>query len=417
MKKWLCLWLVVFILTACTQKEEESNMNKQFVGRWEGILTTPNGALPIEMDLQRDSGTFSVPAQGLANYPLKSIAYKGDEVNITINLKGSMVGIKGTLKDQQIEATFQQNGGTFQLVLKPYQEQSITYDTIKVPVKNGELTVAVQKASKELSPVAVIIAGSGPTDKDGNSAIGGKNNSLKMLAEQLATQGITTVRYDKRGIGDNQSLLMKEQDVTIDVYADDVVQILNTLAAEKAYSSIHVIGHSEGSLIGILAAQKTPVTSFISIAGAGRPIDAVLLEQLQGQLPPQLMEEATAALATLKKGAFVQNVSSELQSLFRPSIQPYMISWLKYDPASELAKVNSSVLLIQGTSDLQVVGTDAEALKKGKPDAKLVYMEGMNHVLKNAPMDRTSNLATYADPSLPLHKELVPTIQHFILGE
>ncbi|MFJ3388744.1 MULTISPECIES: alpha/beta hydrolase [unclassified Lysinibacillus] len=425
MKKLLFLCCALFLLAACAQKEdntkgkeikEDNKMNEQLVGKWEGNIKTPNGALPIIVDLQKDSGTLSVPAQGLSDYPFKSIKYDGDQVSVSINLNGSAVVINGTLKDGQITATFQQSGGKFPLVLKPFKEQPVTYETSKILVKDGALTVALQKASKEPSPVALIIAGSGPTDKDGNSAIAGKNNSLKMIAEGLAKDGITTVRYDKRGLGDNQSLLTKEEDITIDQYVDDAVQVINTLLANKAYSSVHIIGHSEGSLIGLLAAQKTKVESFVSIAGSGRPADEILLEQLKGQLSPELLKESTDALASLKKGELVKNVSPDLQSLFRSSVQPYMISWLKYNPANELAKVNSRVLILQGTTDLQVVSTDAEALKKGKPDAKLVYMDGMNHVLKNAPADRTKNAATYSDPSLPLHKELLPAIQQFIMN-
>lgn len=426
MKKLIFLCCALLLLAACAQKEDnakgketkgDNKMNEQLVGKWEGNIELPNGALQIIVDLQKDSGKLSVPAQGLTNHPFKSITYNGDQVNVSINLNGSAVEINGTLKDGRIEATFQQNGGKFPLVLKPFKEQPVTYETLKVPVQDGELTVALQKASKEPSPVALIIAGSGPTDKDGNSAVSGKNDSLKMIAEGLAKDGIATVRYDKRGLGDNKSLLTKEEDITFDQYVDDAVQVINTLLADKAYSSVHIMGHSEGSLVGLLAAQKANVESVVSIAGTGRPIDEVLLEQLKVQLTPALLKESTDALASLKKGQQVKNVSQELQSLFRPSIQPYMISWLKYNPASELAKVNSRVLILQGTTDLQVVATDAEALKKAKSDAELVYMDGMNHVLKNAPADRAKNFATYSDPTLPLHKELLPAIQQFILNE
>jgi len=426
MKKLLFICCALFLLAACAQKEDNAKgketkgnnkMNEQLVGKWQGNIETPNGALPIIVELQKDSGTLSVPAQGLANYPFNNLKYNGDQVTVAINLNGSNIEINGTLKDQQIEATFQQNGGKFPLVLKPYKEQPVTYETVKIPVKNGDLTVALQKASKEPSPVVLILAGSGPTDKDGNSALAGKNDSLKMLAEGLANEEIASVRYDKRGIGDNKSLSTKEEDMSIDHYVDDAVQVINTLLANKAYSSVHIIGHSEGSLIGLLAAQKTNVESFVSIAGTGRPIDEVLLEQLKGQLSPQLLKESTDILASLKKGELVKNVSPDLQALFGSSVQPYMMSWLKYNPASELAKVNSRVLLVQGTNDLQVTATDAEALKKGKQDAELLYMDGMNHVLKDAPADRAGNLATYSDPSLPLHKELLPAIQQFIMNE
>ncbi|WP_341299514.1 alpha/beta fold hydrolase [Lysinibacillus sp. FSL H8-0500] len=418
MKKllWLCcIWL---LLGACTQKETkgEVHMNEQFLGKWEGTIETPNGPLPMMVELQKDSGTLSVPAQGLANFPFQRVDYIDDQVNISIQINGAAIAIKGKLKNDQIEATFQQNGGIFPLVLTAYQEQPITYETVRIPVQNGDLTVALHKASTAPSPVALIIAGSGPTDKDGNSALAGKNNSLKMLAEGLAEKGIATVRYDKRGLGDNQALLTKEEDSTFDQYVDDAVQILQTLLADQAYTSVHIIGHSEGSLIGLLAAQKTDAASFISIAGAGRPLDEVLMEQLQGQLAPNLVNEATDILATLKQGEQVKTISPELQAIFRPSVQPFLISLLKYHPAAELAKVKSHVLLIQGTNDLQVKEADAAALKEGKQEAQLLYMEGMNHVLKAAPTNRAGNLATYADPSRPLHEELLPAVQQFILN-
>ncbi len=423
MKKWLLLCCTLLLLGACGQKEAtaenqetkgERAMNEQFIGKWEGNIETPNGPLPIIVDLQKDAGTLSVPAQGLSNFPFKSVSYTGDKVTVSINLNGSVIAINGTLKNEQIEATFQQNGAKFPLILKAYKEQPVTYETLSIPVEHGNLTVALQKASASPSPVALIIAGSGPTDKDGNSALAGKNNSLKMLAEGLAQEGVATVRYDKRGLGDNQALLTKEEDSTFDQYVDDAVQIIQALQADKAYSSIHVIGHSEGSLIGLLAAQKTGVESFVSIAGAGRPLDEVLLEQLKGQLPPKLFNESTDILTALKQGEQVKNVSPVLQALFRPSVQPFLISLLKYHPVNELAKVKSRVLLVQGTTDLQVKEADAEALKNSKPEAQLLYMEGMNHVLKKAPVDRAKNLATYADPSLPLHEELLPAIEQFI---
>ncbi|WP_337982434.1 alpha/beta hydrolase [Lysinibacillus sp. C5.1] len=223
--------------------------------------------------------------------------------------------------------------------------------------------------------------------------------------------------YDKRGIGDNASLLKKEEDISIDQYVDDAVQIIHVLSANQAFSSVHIIGHSEGSLIGMLAAQKTNVASFVSIAGAGRTADTLLLEQLSGQLTPALTAETNMILAALKKGEQVQHVSPELQALFRPSVQPYMMSWLKYNPATELQHVKGRVLLIQGTTDIQVNATDAEALKQGDEKAELLYLEGMNHILKNAPEDRTKNLATYADPTLPLHPKLLPAIYKFIANE
>lgn len=423
MKKLGIIFLAICVLAACSQKNEETHgektqevekMNEQLIGKWEGNIEIPNAALPIVLDLQKQTGTLSVPVQGLQNYPFKSVAYDGNKVSILIDLSGSKIEIDGTLSGEQIDATFNQNGGVFPLKLTHYVEQQVTYETMSIPVDNGELKVAVQKAQLQPSPLVLILAGSGPTNKDGNSVGLGQNNSLKMLAEELADAGISSVRYDKRGIGDNSTLLAKEEDLTIDQYVKDAVRVLETLKAEGTYSSFHIIGHSEGSLIGMLAAKQTKVDSFVSLAGAGRAADDILLEQLEGQLPPTLKEETTTILATLKQGELVDKVSSDLQALFRPSVQPYMISWLKYNPAKELATLNSRTLIIQGTTDIQVNATDADALHKGKQDATLLYIDGMNHVLKEAPAERTANIATYTNPSLPLHDQLVPAITNFI---
>ena len=408
------------MLAACSQKKEEiqsqevNQMNEQLIGKWQGNIEIPNTALPIIVDLQKQSGTLSVPVQGLQNYPFKKIAYDGNKVSILIDLNGSKIEIDGTLSGDQIDATFKQNGGAFPLKLKQYVEQQVTYETMTIPVEDGDLKVAVQKASQQPSPLVLILAGSGPTDKDGNTIGVGQNNSLKMLAEGLADAGITSVRYDKRGIGDNAPLLTKEEDITIDQYVNDAVRVLNTLQAEGTYSSIHIIGHSEGSLIGMLAAQQTKVDSFVSLAGAGREADELLLEQLEGQLSTALKEEAIAILGSLKQGELVPNVSTDLQALFRPSVQPYMISWLQYNPAEIIASLDSKVMIIQGTTDIQINSADAEALKKGKQDASILYIDGMNHVLKEAPAERAANIATYTDPSLPLHEQLVPAIANFI---
>ncbi len=408
------------MLAACSQKKEEiqsqevNQMNEQLIGKWQGNIEIPNTALPIIVDLQKQSGTLSVPVQGLQNYPFKKIAYDGNKVSILIDLNGSKIEIDGTLSGDQIDATFKQNGSAFPLKLKQYVEQQVTYETMTIPVEDGDLKVAVQKASQQPSPLVLILAGSGPTDKDGNTIGVGQNNSLKMLAEGLADAGITSVRYDKRGIGDNAPLLTKEEDITIDQYVNDAVRVLNTLQAEGTYSSIHIIGHSEGSLIGMLAAQQTKVDSFVSLAGAGREADELLLEQLEGQLSTALKEEAIAILGSLKQGELVPNVSTDLQALFRPSVQPYMISWLQYNPAEIIASLDSKVMIIQGTTDLQIHAADAEALKQGKQDATLLYLDGMNHVLKEAPAERAANIATYTDASLPLHEQLVPAIANFI---
>lgn len=389
------------------------------IGQWGGNLEIPQSHLSIQLQINEDgTGQFFVPSQGISNYPVSSITMNGQELQVEINLAGSIITIKGTVQDKKINATFTQNGMTFPLILTPYEKPSVTYEELLVPVKGGQLKVALEMPKTAVTgkiPVAVIIAGSGPTNKDGNSAILGDNNSLKMLAEGLAEQGIASIRFDKRGVGENTMLMEKEEDLLFTDYAQDVDHIIQTIEQDPRFSSVHLIGHSEGSLVGMVAAQSTKVASFTSIAGAGRPIDEVLIEQLSAQLPPDLLTTSKSIIEQLKKGQLVDDVPESLYSLFRPSVQPYFISWLKYDPAALLQQLNVQSLIVQGKNDLQVKVTDAEQLSAAKPEAETLYFDNMNHVLKDAPTDAEGNLATYSNPTLPLTKGLVEGISDFIL--
>jgi len=418
LKKLLLMTLLFSVLIGCSSNKtkEQEPVAQQWIGQWSGDIAIPQSPLPVIIELTADGGSFSVPAQGLHQFPINSISYKEDSVTIQMDLNGSKIKIEGVLRDGKIDSTFIQNGQSFPLVLSPYEQEEVTYEQLNVPVKGGELAIAFQPATiqNDHTPLAIIIAGSGPTDKNGNS-VGGTNNSLKMLAEGLAEKGIASVRYDKRGVGENTTLIAKEEDLSIDQYADDVVQIIKEMMASGQFSTVHIIGHSEGSLVGMLAAQQANINSFTSIAGAGRPIDQVLLEQLSSQLPEALLTESKEIIEALKTGEQVTKISAELQALFRLSVQPYMISWLSRDPAQLIQKIDQPILIVQGKHDIQVTEVDAEALHDAKTDAQLVYIDTMNHVLKDSPADRAANIATYGNSTLPLHVDLLPVISSFIV--
>ncbi|MEC1177886.1 alpha/beta fold hydrolase [Metasolibacillus meyeri] len=405
----------LFLEKLLSQDEMEESVLP--IGQWGGKIAIPQSPLSVILQINEDGKTyFSVPAQGLNNYPVSSIEVNNDQLKISVDIAGTVISIEGKVEEDRIVADFSQNGMTFPLMLTPYEPPVITYEELLIPVENGQLKVALEMPENAIAkvPVAVIIAGSGPTTKDGNTAAG-ENNSLKMLAEGLAQQGIATIRFDKRGVGDNVGLIQDEGDLRFTSYSQDVEQMIEFLQQDSRFSSVHLIGHSEGSLVGILAAQATTVTSMTSIAGAGRPIDEILLEQLSAQLPQPLLETVTTILVQLKKGEMVDDIPEDLSALFRPSIQPYLVSWLKYDPAIQLAELNIPTLIVQGNNDLQVTKTDAERLHTAKSDAEIIYFDMMNHVLKDAPADRDGNLKTYANPTLPLTEGLVEKIATFIL--
>ena len=283
--------------------------------------------------------------------------------------------------------------------------------TLHTPTGNLQGTLLVPP-SKGKVPVALLIAGSGPTDRNGNNPRM-KNNSLKLLAEALYRHGIATLRYDKRGVGASKQAGLSEENLRFGMYINDAEGWVNLLARNKMFGSIIVIGHSQGSLIGMVAAQNPAVKKFISLEGAGEPIQVVLRRQLESQ-PEQVKALALPILDSLQNGQKVKNVSPLLYTLFRPSIQPYWMSWFRYDPQKEMAKLHKPVLIVQGTTDIQVSRTDAENLKKANPAARLLIVKGMNHILKNAPAGRLENIKTYNEPGLPLKKQLVSGVVDFI---
>jgi pimeloyl-ACP methyl ester carboxylesterase len=291
-------------------------------------------------------------------------------------------------------------------------------DTLQLATPTGVLHGSLLcPASPAPWPVVLLIAGSGPTDRDGNSAaLPGHNNSLRLLAEALAARGIASLRYDKRGIGASRGAMTSEADLRFDMFATDAEGWARQLRSDARFSTLTVAGHSEGSLLGMLAAQRAAADAFVSIAGVGRSASRVLHEQLAARAPAELLAEADRVMAQLDQGHTVDNAPPALAALFRPSVQPYLISWFRYDPIAELRRLQVPVLIAQGTTDIQVPVQDARLLAAAMPAAKLVLVDGMNHVLKLVPADQDAQLRSYSDPALPVAPALVDALTTFVQG-
>ena len=261
------------------------------------------------------------------------------------------------------------------------------------------------------APVVIIIQGSGPTDRNGISGIM-QMNTYRMLAESLAEHGIASLRYDKLMIGKSQTKNLKEENLTFENNTEWVLAWVDFLA-QKKYQHIILVGHSEGSLIGMLAAQQGKVDKYISLEGAGRPIDEILYEQISAQ-SEELGQKCKPYLDKLKTGELIDVVPKDLEAIFRKSVQPYLISWMKYDPKIEIAKLDIPTLIVQGSTDIQVTTKDSERLAEGTPNAQYVLINGMSHILKDGPEERTANILTYYNPKLPLNKDLIDTLIRFI---
>ncbi|GAB4040517.1 alpha/beta hydrolase family protein [Spirosoma gilvum] len=284
---------------------------------------------------------------------------------------------------------------------------------------DGTLTLPDQ--AKKPVPVVLLIAGSGPTDRDCNSVYGLKSNAFKMLTDSLVRKGIAVARYDKRGSGTNLNAAesaIKSEDHRFNFYVSDAVGFIRQLQGDKRFSKVFVAGHSEGSLVGMLAAEETKAAGFISVAGAGRNIAEVMKEQgRMGGNPKELQAEVDGALDSLRAGHTIHPKHPILRAQLSPKVQPALISWMQYDPAAVLKSFKGPVLILQGKKDLQVALTDAELLKAARPDATLVVFDQMNHVMKDfTGTDKMENFKTYNDPSLPLTPGFSTAIALFITG-
>ncbi|MEN2401883.1 alpha/beta hydrolase [Flavobacterium sp. MC2016-06] len=260
-------------------------------------------------------------------------------------------------------------------------------------------------------PVALIIAGSGPTDRNGNNPMM-KNNSLKMLAEALAKNGIASLRFDKRGIAESKASAITESSLVFENYTEDAKSWINLLKQDKRFSKVIIIGHSEGSLIGMIAAAKAD--KFISIAGAGDSADKILKTQIGAKSMKQLDDMTFPIIDSLKNGNTVKKVDPMLNSLFRPSVQPYLISWFKYNPQTEIKKLTIPILILQGNNDLQVTVQDAENLAKANKNTELLIVDKMNHIMKIIDGDKQANIDSYSNETLPISETLTNKIVSFI---
>ncbi len=283
---------------------------------------------------------------------------------------------------------------TTELKISPFIEGSILLpDAIKQP------------------PLVILIGGSGPIDRDGNQPMV-KNNSLKLLAEGLKTKGIATFRYDKRIVKQLQTGDFTEETIRFDDFIKDAIDVIEYFKKSNAFSKLIVVGHSQGSLVGMIAA-KGRADAFVSLAGAGQEIDDVIVDQIEKQ-SPGLKNNARSAFDDLRANGIAVQYSPYLASIFRASLQPFLISWMKYDPQEELSKLEMPILIVNGDKDLQVQISEAEKLHKAKPGADFKIIQGMNHIFRNIEGDDLDNQKTYNNPSLPIMPELVDVIAAFI---
>jgi uncharacterized protein len=268
------------------------------------------------------------------------------------------------------------------------------------------------------APIAVIIPGSGPTDRDGNNPLGITAGSYRLLAEALAAKGVSTIRFDKRGMFGSSAASADANNVRMTDLADDVRAWGREAQKRTSAPCAWLIGHSEGSLVALITAQRPEgICGLILVAGAGRKTGDILREQLKANpANAPLLADALAAISELEAGRHVEvsGMHPALAALFHPSVQGFVIDQMSYDPVQLLARYAGPVLVLQGTTDLQISMQDAQRLAGARPGVTMVTLEGVNHVLKIAPADRATNAATYGNSALPIAPSLVEAILSFL---
>jgi uncharacterized protein len=278
-------------------------------------------------------------------------------------------------------------------------------------------TIARPAAAQPRGPAVLIIAGSGPTDRNGNGP--GPNPALwtdtyRKLAEGFAANGILSLRYDKRGIGESRGLVTREDDLVFDTFISDAVTALRSLQDRSDVSSIVIAGHSEGGLIGLAAAARVPVAGLVLLTTPGRTYLTLLRAQLKGRLPPDLDASANAILDALAAGQRVDDLPQQLAAFFRPSVQPFLMSIGNFDPAIALAQSQAPAMIVHAGRDLQVSAVDFDALRAARNDVQTLALTDANHTLKTSPADRDGNLAVYRNPAAPLDPALMPALVAFV---
>lgn len=291
--------------------------------------------------------------------------------------------------------------------------------SITAPGPQGNLAGTFVSAGAG-APVVLIIPGSGPTDRDGNNPSGIRAAPYRLIAEDLAARGISSVRIDKRGMFGSAAAVADANAVTIGGYANDVHSWVGAVRDRTGAPCVWLLGHSEGALVTLKAAQKPEgICGLLLVSGPGRKLGDILRAQLSGNpANAPVLPEALAAIAKLEAGGTVDadKLHPVLAPLFAPAVQGFLRDLFSYDPAKLIASVSLPVLILQGETDLQVGVEDAQLLAAANPHAALELIPGANHVLKSTPADDlAANFATYADPDLPLAPGVVEALSEFVL--
>jgi len=289
------------------------------------------------------------------------------------------------------------------------QDSKILETNIRVGAIDAVLTMP---PDAERPPVALLIAGSGSTDHDGNGPQF-KPATLKKLSEQLVARKIATLRYDKRGAGGWKPEFGRPEDFRFKDYVDDTAALVNYLRSSGKFSQVILVGHSEGGLVAILTARRLPVDRLVLLATAARRQGDLVKAQLEKTLAPDVFTPIAMAIDAIMAGQIVDPPPRGLD--LPPSMQPGMASAFTEDPIDPLKSIVQPTLIIGGGRDRQVARVDYAALSAASPVAKTLWLPDMNHVLVDVD-DEADDIKAYSDTERPLDTAMIDSVAAFILA-
>lgn len=418
MKKWYLLSLLCILLCTASAQQNDQIATHFFEqlgkGNWDGAKENMDATMTAKVTPDMLKGIWQQIEQSHGKWEtvisLKTAKEGAYDMILADNRFGKAIITFRVVFDtnHRIAGFFIAGTKLLTTALLPYEET----DTMITPDGGILYGVLTKPVEKQPWPVALIIAGSGPTDHNGNNPLSAaaNGNSYQQLAAALAANGIASLRYDKRGIGQSTGFKKSSSATSLDDFTDDAIAWIDHLQKNtQQFKSVAVIGHSEGALIGLMCAGRRSFNSLVSLSGPGECMDKVLLTQLRPMLADSLYDRATVILNELRQGNNPQQVPAVLSTLFNPSLYTFWKSTFHYDPCTLLPAVKMPFLIIGGTSDTQVPPVQADILHHCKPGSQLLMIKGMTHALKD-----TAPVPAGNKTPLPLSPQLVPSLAAFI---
>ncbi len=349
---------------------------QNFNDTWNGTIDVNGTGLGLVFHITEEGCSLDVPAQGAKGIPAEH-TISGGALNINIPMIGA--SYKGMYFMDSFMGTFTQHGTEFPLTLKrglpaPNRPQTpvgpYPYSTEEVTFGNGDARLSGTLSSPEGPvtdiPVLLMVSGSGQQNRDEELM---DHKPFAVIADAFARNGIATLRYDDRGVGESTGDLTA---ATTDTFADDARAGI-TYLREQGYTKVGVLGHSEGGTIAFMLAADGVPDFIISMAGMAENGEATLHAQtIELAMAQGLDEDQAKLLAT-------QTVAAN-----KAAGNPWMSRFLALDPASYISRITCPVLALNGEKDLQVIHhRNIPIIRDLLPSATIRTYPGLNHLFQH----------------------------------